>query len=64
MVWSLQRRAAIDRGLVGRPSGRSFQVKLWPTLVFLRDGQEVERLVRPTDAEAIGQAVAGIDATE
>ena len=48
----------------GRPLGRSFQVKLWPTLVFLRDGQEVERLVRPTDAEAIGQAVAGIDATE
>jgi thioredoxin 1 len=45
----------------GRPLGRSFRVKLWPTLVFLSDGQEVERLVRPTDAEAIGQAVAGID---
>lgn len=32
----------------GRALGRSFRVKLWPTLVFLRDGQEVARLVRPT----------------
>ena len=31
----------------GRPLGRSFRVKLWPTLVFLRDGQEVARVVRP-----------------
>lgn len=45
----------------GRPLGRSFRVTLWPTLVFLRDGQEVARLVRPTDAEAIAQALAGID---
>jgi thioredoxin 1 len=46
----------------GRPLGRSFRVKLWPTLVFLRDGQEVERLVRPADAGAIGRALARIDA--
>lgn len=45
----------------GRALGRSFQVKLWPTLVFLSDGQEVARLVRPTDAEAIGNAVSAID---
>ncbi|MEK7344834.1 MAG: thioredoxin family protein [Pseudomonadota bacterium] len=32
----------------GRALGRSFGVKLWPTLVFLRDGQEVARVVRPT----------------
>ena len=32
----------------GKPLGRSFRVKLWPTLVFLRDGEEVARLVRPT----------------
>lgn len=32
----------------GRALGRSFRVKLWPTLVFLRDGQEIARLVRPT----------------
>jgi len=31
----------------GRPLGRSFKVKLWPTLVFLRDGIEVARVVRP-----------------
>ncbi len=36
----------------GRPLGRSFRVKLWPTLVFLKDGHEVARLVRPqTTAE-------------
>lgn len=32
----------------GRALGRSFHVKLWPTLIVLRDGQEVARLVRPT----------------
>ena len=32
----------------GRPLGRSFQVKLWPTLVVLRDGAIVARLGRPT----------------
>jgi len=41
----------------GRPLGRSFAVKLWPTLVFLRDGVEVARLVRPTEAEAIRRAL-------
>nr|WP_294864591.1 thioredoxin family protein [uncultured Pseudogulbenkiania sp.] len=46
----------------GRRLGRSFGVKLWPTLVFLRDGQEVARLIRPDDAESIGHALAQIDA--
>lgn len=46
----------------GRPLGRSFRVKLWPTLVFLNDGQEVARLVRPTGAEAIADAVSAIAA--
>ena len=41
----------------GRPLGRSFRVKLWPTLVFLANGEEVARLVRPTDAEPIAQAL-------
>lgn len=45
----------------GRPLGRSFGVKLWPTLIFLRDGQEVARLVRPADAVSIEQALARID---
>lgn len=41
----------------GRPLGRSFRVKLWPTLVFLRDGQEVARLVRPGDGRAVDDAL-------
>lgn len=44
----------------GRPLGRSFKVKLWPTLVFLSDGQEVARLVRPADAQSISEALAGM----
>lgn len=44
----------------GRALGRSFKVRLWPTLVFLRDGQEVARLVRPTDPAAIDQALAAL----
>lgn len=44
----------------GRPLGRSFGVKLWPTLVFLKDGREVSRLVRPRDAGAIREALAAI----
>jgi len=41
----------------GQPLGRSFGVKLWPTLVFLADGREVARLVRPRDATAISSAL-------
>src|SRR5688500_3693359 len=40
----------------GRPLGRSFRVKLWPTLVFLRDGQEVARVVRPERVEDVTSA--------
>jgi thioredoxin 1 len=35
----------------GKPLGRSFRVNLWPTLVFLRDGAPVTRLVRPDPSE-------------
>jgi thioredoxin 1 len=45
----------------GRPLGRSFGVKLWPTLVFLRNGRETARLVRPVDASTIRNALAMID---
>jgi thioredoxin 1 len=41
--------------------GRSFAVKLWPTLVFLKDGREIARLVRPTDVNAIRKGLADID---
>ena len=42
----------------GRALGRSFSVKLWPTLIFLRDGVELARLVRPTEVAAIERALA------
>ena len=45
----------------GRRLGRSFTVKLWPTLVFLRDGAEMARLVRPAAAGPIAEALARID---
>jgi thioredoxin 1 len=45
----------------GQRLGRSFHVKLWPTLVFLKDGKEVSRLVRPGDRANIRRAMAGID---
>ena len=45
----------------GKRLGRSFGVKLWPTLVFMRDGQEVAKLVRPREVEAVRQAFALID---
>lgn len=35
----------------GRPLGRSFRVKLWPTLIMIRDGEEIGRIVRPENEE-------------
>lgn len=42
----------------GRPLGRSFQVRMWPSFVFLRDGQVVAQVARPSHdqlAEAFGK---------
>ncbi|SIT47291.1 putative thioredoxin [Paraburkholderia ribeironis] len=44
----------------GRPLGRSFKVKLWPTLVLMRDGAEVARVVRPTSAAQITDALTAV----
>jgi thioredoxin 1 len=41
--------------------GRSFGVKLWPTLLFLRDGKEAARVVRPAVSREIREALAKID---
>ena len=41
----------------GRRLGRSFKVKLWPTLVFLSSGKELARVVRPHDAAEIRAAM-------
>ena len=45
----------------GRRLGRSFGVKLWPTLVFMRDGVEIDRQVRPQGEAAIDASLARID---
>ena len=45
----------------GRALGRSFKVKLWPTLVFMNAGKEVERLVRPREEAPIREALGRID---
>lgn len=45
----------------GRRLGRSYRVKLWPTLVLLDGGKEVARLVRPVEAGEIGKALEKID---
>jgi len=59
---ALAKRPDVRRVLVedgpGRPLGRSFRIKLWPTLVMLRDGAEVARVVRPVGASEIEQALA------
>ena len=44
----------------GRPLGRSFRVKLWPTLVFLKDGKEVARVVRPRSEQQVREALRAI----
>ena len=44
----------------GRPLGRSFGIKLWPTLIFMKDGKEIARVVRPTDSEPLREALARI----
>ncbi len=48
----------------GRPLGRSFGVKLWPTLVFLKDGREVARVVRPQAARELDDALAQATAAQ
>jgi thioredoxin 1 len=37
----------------GRQLGRSFRVKLWPTLIALKDGVEIARIVRPQSAHEV-----------
>jgi thioredoxin 1 len=50
------RRFWIEDGR-GKVLGRTFGIKLWPTLVVLRDGREVARVVRPRDLDAIRAAL-------
>ncbi|MGQ0545182.1 MAG: thioredoxin family protein [Betaproteobacteria bacterium] len=45
----------------GRRLGRGFGVKLWPTLVFLKDGKELARVVRPGGVSELREALARVD---
>ena len=41
----------------GRPLGRSFRVKLWPSMIVMRDGVELARVVRPASQEEIARVL-------
>jgi len=42
----------------GRKLGRSYRVKLWPTVIALKDGEEAGRVVRPERVEEVRAALA------
>ncbi len=44
----------------GKRLGRLFKVKLWPTLILLHDGKEVDRLVRPLKIDEVRQLLSKI----
>jgi thioredoxin 1 len=46
----------------GKPLGRSFRVKLWPTLVFMRDGSVAKQVARPAVKE-VREGLEAITAT-
>lgn len=50
------RRIWIEDGR-GKRLGRSFGIKLWPTLIVLRDGHEVARVVRPRGLDELRTAL-------
>ena len=41
----------------GQALGRSFKVKLWPTLVFMRDGVVEATAVRPLTVEPVAEGL-------
>ncbi len=43
----------------GQPLGRSFRVKLWPNVVFMRDGKVLLQVARPGEDE-IGEGLNAI----
>lgn len=54
--YSQARHIKVEDG-PGRPLGRSFRIKLWPTVVVMKDGVEVARVTRPVDADEVRQAL-------
>lgn len=47
----------------GRALGRSFRVKLWPTLILMRQGEELGRVVRPTNGHVIEELLSQTDSS-
>ena len=45
----------------GKPLGRAFKVKLWPTLILLHNGNEVARLVRPLRSDEVREFISKLD---
>lgn len=44
----------------GKRLGRSFSVKIWPALVFMKNGQEVARVIRPTTQRQVDEGFAAL----
>ena len=44
----------------GRRLGRSFGIKIWPALVFLKNGQEVVRVLRPVTQPEVDRGFAAL----
>lgn len=42
----------------GKRLGRQFGIKLWPTLILLKDGKEIGRIVRFTSVNEVRQLIA------
>jgi len=45
----------------GKKLGRSFSVKQWPTLIALKNGLEIGRLVRPDSKDAVSELLSNLD---
>lgn len=45
----------------GKRLGRQYTVKLWPSLIFLKNGKEVSRLVRPQNSDVISQHLEALE---
>jgi thioredoxin 1 len=41
----------------GQRLGRTYAIKLWPTLIFLKDGIEIERIISPSNQKVITEAL-------
>lgn len=45
----------------GRALGRSFAVKLWPTLIIIQEGRELARVVRPQTMSDLQSLIAAAE---